>query len=74
MKSEKKKFNDIYNEIIIETKEFFETLRKLQVRNFTIAVVVAVVLSIIIMGVNRQDFMLFIPLAICIVFVVVFFI
>ena len=73
MKSEKKKFNDIYNEIIIETKEFFETLRKLQVRNFTIAVVVAVVLSIIIMSVNGQDFMLFIPLAICIVFVVVFF-
>ena len=73
MKSEKKKFNDIYNEIIIETKEFFETLKKLQVRNFTIAVVVAVVLSIIIMGVNRQDFMLFVPLAICIVFVAVFF-
>lgn len=73
MNVEKKKFNDIYNEIVEETKDFFENLKKVQVRNFTIAAVGAIVLSMLVMIVNKQDIMLFIPLAIAIVFVAVFF-
>lgn len=67
MNIEKRKFNDIYNELIEETKEFFKELRRKQARNFGLATILAIVLSGLVMITNRQDFILFIPLAVAII-------
>ena len=72
MNIEKRKFNDIYNELVAETKDFFVELRKKQVRNFGVAAILAIILSMIIIIFNKQDFILFIPLAVAIVFLGVF--
>lgn len=66
MNVEKRKFNDIYNELVAETKEFFAELKRKQARNFGISAIVAIVLCVIMNIINEQDFILFIPLALSI--------
>lgn len=66
MRSEKRKFNDIYNELVEETKEFFVELKRKQVRNLGLSAVVAIVLTVLVKIVNGDDFILFIPLALAI--------
>ena len=63
MNVEKRNFNDIYNELAAETKEFFAELKRKQARNFGISAIVAIVLCVIMNIINEQDFILFIPLA-----------
>lgn len=72
MSNKKRKFNDIYNEIVEETKEFFVELRNKQIRNFGIATIAAIILSCIVIISNKQDFILFIPLVACMILVAVF--
>ena len=66
MRSEKRKFNDIYNELVEETKDFFVELRRKQVRNLGLSAIVAIVLTVLVKLVNGDDFILFIPLALAI--------
>ena len=66
MRSEKRKFNDIYNELVEETKEFFVELKRKQVRNLGLSAIVAIVLTVLVKIVNGDDFILFIPLALAI--------
>ena len=66
MRSEKRKFNDIYNELVEETKDFFVELKRKQVRNLGLSAVVAIVLTVLVKLVNGDDFILFIPLALAI--------
>lgn len=66
MRSEKRKFNDIYNELVEETKDFFVELKRKQVRNLGLSAVVAIVLTVLVKIVNGDDFILFIPLALAI--------
>ena len=66
MRSEKRKFNDIYNELVEETKEFFVELKRKQVRNLGLSAIVAIVLTVLVKLVNGDDFILFIPLALAI--------
>ena len=67
MRSEKRKFNDIYNELVEETKDFFAVLKRKQARNVGISVIVAIVLTMLVKIVNGDDFILFIPLALAII-------
>lgn len=66
MRSEKRKFNDIYNELVEETKDFFVELRRKQIRNLGLSAIVAIVLTVLVKIVNGDDFILFIPLALAI--------
>ena len=66
MRSEKRKFNDIYKELVEETKDFFAVLKRKQARNVGISVIVAIVLTMLVKIVNGDDFILFIPLALAI--------
>lgn len=66
MRSEKRKFNDIYNELVEETKDFFVELKRKQVRNLGLSAIVAIVLTVLVKIVNGDDFILFIPLVLAI--------
>ena len=67
MNIEKKKFNDIYAEIVAETKNFFDDLRKKQARNFGVATIGAIVIAAIVYLMDRHDFMLCIPFTLCLI-------
>lgn len=68
MNVEKRKFNDIYNELATETREFFAELKRKQARNLGISVIVAIVLCVIMKIMNGDDLLFFLPLALSIVF------
>lgn len=67
MDIEKKKFNDIYNEILNDTKSFFEYLKKKQIKNFGLATLGAIGIAMVIFIANEQDFILCIPFVLCLI-------
>ena len=71
MKMEKKKFNDIYNEINQESQVFFQELREKQAKILGAGIILSIVVSMLIIIINEQDFFGFIPIAVAMILLAV---
>lgn len=71
MKIEKKKFNDIYNEINQESQTFFQELRQKQARILGAGIIFSIIVSMLIIILNEHDFFGFIPIAVAMILLAV---